>query len=613
MVPSDNFHAIDSNNNTNNNINNNQFIDIEDDLSNKIIHHHQVWASKLSTPTTNESDLQRTEDNDSSLSVSLYGQDSSDISLANDQNSKSLLRARRTITQDSLIKYIPFRANNHSQILPVSPLQLLDINEDLLLEASNSILSLPSMVNNSFTSKRNGENFNKDKDPSTHSLPVILKSRNNSNNNNNNDKRLSKNSELAISEIKKMNERLAQRKKSQRSDISNYVLKKERKMFQNKVNGKHVNFIIADNMLTGIKTAGLKAIDTKMEDKKLTITDFNIDKKFAFDYSGEENVQSFSNQYMFKFKDYSPNVFNHLRKNFGIDSKDYLISLTSKHIMNELNSPGKSGSFFYFSRDYRYIIKTVHHSEHVHLRKNLKIYYQHISDNPDTLICQFYGLHRIKLPISFENVIRNRKIYLVVMNNVFPPHLPIQKTYDLKGSTWGRITSVTKDENKDENESESSNVLKDLNWLHQKEKILFGPLKKRVFLQQLKRDISLLNTMNVMDYSLLIGIYDLDGDVETDEPVKEKLKEEAQLYYINNSNFNYFKRDEGGILASDNQDNNLSVIYYIGVIDCLTNYSIVKRLETVWRSLNHDLKVISAIPPQNYSNRFYKFIEKSIE
>jgi 1-phosphatidylinositol-4-phosphate 5-kinase len=49
--------------------------------------------------------------------------------------------------------------------------------------------------------------------------------------------------------------------------------------------------------------------------------------------------------------------------------------LTSKYILSELGSPGKSGSFFYFSQDYRFIIKTIHHAEHKFMRKILKDYF----------------------------------------------------------------------------------------------------------------------------------------------------------------------------------------------------------------------------------------------
>ncbi|CEG84027.1 Putative 1-phosphatidylinositol-4-phosphate 5-kinase [Rhizopus microsporus] len=59
------------------------------------------------------------------------------------------------------------------------------------------------------------------------------------------------------------------------------------------------------------------------------------------------------------------------------------------------------------------------------MRKILKEYYKHICDNPGTLLCRYYGLHRIKLP-------HGKKIHFVVMSNVFPPNKDIHETYDLK-------------------------------------------------------------------------------------------------------------------------------------------------------------------------------------
>src|SRR6201999_3033940 len=100
-------------------------------------------------------------------------------------------------------------------------------------------------------------------------------------------------------------------------------------------------------------------------------------------------------------------VFRRLRAKFRLDPADYLMSLTSKYILSELGSPGKSGSFFYFSRDYRFIIKTIHHSEHKFLRAILPQYHAHVKANPHTLLSRFYGLHRVKLP-------RGHKILFVI-------------------------------------------------------------------------------------------------------------------------------------------------------------------------------------------------------
>lgn len=69
------------------------------------------------------------------------------------------------------------------------------------------------------------------------------------------------------------------------------------------------------------------------------------------------------------------------------------------------------------------------------------------------------------------------------MSNVFPTHVDIHRTYDLKGSTFGRFTS------KEEIEKNQNAVLKDQNWLEQSQKIHLGPKKRELFLAQLERDV----------------------------------------------------------------------------------------------------------------------------
>ena len=204
-----------------------------------------------------------------------------------------------------------------------------------------------------------------------------------------------------------------------------------------------------------------------------------------------------SAKYDFKFKDYAPWVFRYLREDsFQLDPADYLLSLTAKYILSELGSPGKSGSFFYFSRDYRFIIKTIRHSEHKFLLSILKQYYAHVQENPHTLLSRFYGLHRVKLP-------HGRKIHFVIMNNLFPPHKDVHETYDLKGSTVGREYP------EDKAMKNPRAVLKDLNWINRGNILELGPEKQALLTEQLRRDAEFLKTVYVMDYSLLVGIHNM--------------------------------------------------------------------------------------------------------
>jgi 1-phosphatidylinositol-4-phosphate 5-kinase len=371
-----------------------------------------------------------------------------------------------------------------------------------------------------------------------------------------------------------------------------------------KVDQGHVNWVTAYNMLTGIRFT-VSRTNAKM-DRELTEADFDARHKFSFDITGNELTPSA--KYDFKFKDYSPWVFRHLRTIFGLDPADYLMSLTSKYILSELGSPGKSGSFFYFSRDYKYIIKTIHHAEHKLLRKILREYYRHVVDNPDTLISQFYGLHRVKIPYG-------RKIHFVIMNNLFPPHRDIHQMFDLKGSTIGR------DFREEDLAKNPRATLKDLNWLRRNLHLELGPGKREAFIEQMKRDVSLLQRLHIMDYSMLVGIHDLgkgneqnlrenmlkvfqpggertEGDMtnmltrtpsrlESARKAKElrlTLKKEKPVpmgmvqakmpdEMADERKDRMFYSDDGGFQATHDNGQPGEVIYYLGIIDCLTHVS----------------------------------------
>lgn len=51
--------------------------------------------------------------------------------------------------------------------------------------------------------------------------------------------------------------------------------------------------------------------------------------------------------------------------------------------------------------------------------------------------------------------------------------------------------------------------MKDLNWEKRGQKLQLGPKKRKMFITQLLRDVKLLVKMNIMDYSLMIGVHDI--------------------------------------------------------------------------------------------------------
>src|SRR5258708_18702453 len=89
------------------------------------------------------------------------------------------------------------------------------------------------------------------------------------------------------------------------------------------------------------------------------------------------------------------------------------------------------------------------------------------------------------------------------MNNLFPPHRDVHETFDLKGSTGGREYPEEKTQNN------PRAVLKDLNWINRGRQLELGPEKRALLIEQLRRDSELLKRLNVMDYSLLVGIHNM--------------------------------------------------------------------------------------------------------
>ncbi|KAJ3148788.1 Phosphatidylinositol-4-phosphate 5-kinase [Geranomyces michiganensis] len=254
----------------------------------------------------------------------------------------------------------------------------------------------------------------------------------------------------------------------------------------------HENFVLMYDMLTGIRVAVSRC--QAKPSRVLVKEDFKACHKMTFDFAGTELTPS--SRYDFKFKDYAPWVFRCVRDAFNVDPAEYLLSLTGKYVLSELGSPGKSGSFFYYSSDYRYIIKTIKKGEKKALMGFITWYYEHCRTNPNTTLCRILGLHRVKLK-------GNRKLHFVVMLNVFPPNKDIHEMYDLKGSTVGR--EFPEELAKDDPRA----VLKDLNWMARGRKLRLGPTKSTLLIEQLEKDVQFLIKHKIMDYSLLVGIHDL--------------------------------------------------------------------------------------------------------
>ena len=165
-------------------------------------------------------------------------------------------------------------------------------------------------------------------------------------------------------------------------------------------------------MLMGMRTAVGKFAN--VANRELAPADF--DQKWDGDFlaKGSADTPAHSN-HDFRFREYSPLVFRQIRERFGVMTQDYLLSLTSEYVLVEMFTNSKSGSFFFYSADYRFILKTCTKREAAFLMAALPQYHAHLMAHRYTLLCRFFGLHRVHLP-----GMASKKVYFVVMGNVFP-------------------------------------------------------------------------------------------------------------------------------------------------------------------------------------------------
>jgi len=396
------------------------------------------------------------------------------------------------------------------------------------------------------------------------------------------------------------------------------------------VDENHKSYFLVFGMLTGIKTCVIEA--ERKAPKELSQSDFSYCEKLKIDSTGK--ILGDNEKYDFEFKDYAPNVFKKIREFSNIKCSDYIKSISDKFMLLELSSPGKSGSFFYFSPDYRYLIKTVHYNEHRHFFKVLDKYYNYLEANPNSLIMSIYGLYRLKAD--------GHKMYFIVMQNVYPPNKDMHRMYDLKGSTFGRFVPLPEEE-----KNYARTIFKDKNWTDENRHLILGPEKRQLLLEQLEKDSKFLQTMGVMDYSLLVGIHQRNKG--NSENIRMKLlstfaavlatvksknninrrssvferrmtylpdddEEEEEEDDANKKKYDYsvFNKDDGGFISTDEHNKLQNEAYYMGIIDYLAPWDFKKIVEHYFKVIFLFQKNISAVSPKQYGKRFYKFVESKI-
>jgi len=318
----------------------------------------------------------------------------------------------------------------------------------------------------------------------------------------------------------------------------------------------------------------------------------------------------------FTFRTYAPVAFRYFRDLFGIPPDDFMISICNEPL-RELSNPGASGSIFYLTNDDEFILKTVSMKEAEFLQKLLPGYYMNLQQNPRTTLPKFFGM--------FCYQCNQKNIRLVVMNNLLPSNVRMHLKFDLKGSTYKRKASKHEKEKK-------SPTFKDLDFMELlPEGLLLEPETYTALISTMRRDCRVLESFKIMDYSLLVGIHNLDlaakeraessGAAETNVSFTDRHKSKREKLVAHSTAMESIQATSdpvdigeelppGGIPARNHKGER--ILLFVGIIDILQSYRLIKKLEHTFKAMIHDGDTVSVHRPGFYAERFMNFMSSKI-
>eukprot|EP00945_MAST-04E_sp_MAST-4E-sp1_P003030 g3030.t1 len=417
--------------------------------------------------------------------------------------------------------------------------------------------------------------------------------------------------------------------------------------------------------ISALSSHSSRVINLNSLSRRLTMKDFMAVEKYIFPLSPSMSAgTAVKKGVSFKFKDYAPLCFRHLRNLWKVDPAEYLLSICGNLGFIKFLSNSKSGQYFFFSNDMKYMIKTLTDQECKFLRRILPYFVEHMGQYPDSLLNRYYGLHRVKMPHI------RRRLHFVVMNNIFNTPKDIHVKYDIKGATYkGRYTSHEKIKKK------PGSVRKDLNFLgfddslsgpieNLAQRIKLGtPERRKKFIDQIRVDSLFLSKMGIMDYSLLVGIHGRvpekipgygvgkkpprkssrgsstsgntsggemsdgkassgdesmmsDGLEESYNLTADELEESEIIREPEcHQRLPIFNQESGGYQGKTPSGENNNEIYYFGIIDILQQYNLIKRGENIFKTYiaGQGKGKISSVPPLEYAKRFIKFFSDTTD
>uniref|UniRef100_A0A8C6PXY9 Phosphatidylinositol 5-phosphate 4-kinase type-2 gamma n=1 Tax=Nothobranchius furzeri TaxID=105023 RepID=A0A8C6PXY9_NOTFU len=315
----------------------------------------------------------------------------------------------------------------------------------------------------------------------------------------------------------------------------------------------------------------------------------------------------------FKFKEYCPQVFRNLRERFGIEDQDYQVSLARSALLKE--DEGKFVGPLLTSYDHTLVVKEISSEEVEEMHTILSEYHQHIvTCHGSTLLPQFLAMYRV--------TVESEDTYLLVMRNMFSHRLPVHRKYNLKGSLLSREASFKE-------KVKELPTHKDAELMNNMQKVYLSDDEKGKMMEKLSGDLEFLIQMRIMDYSLLLGIHDIERAEREEEEEADLSNEEEEEDETDPAAPRSSTSPEGitGYMKSfkpmgpgefdpyvDMYAVHSSVgeeVYFMGLTDVLTQYDTKRRAAHAARAVKHGAGAeISTLHPEQYAKCFSEVIIK---
>jgi len=311
-----------------------------------------------------------------------------------------------------------------------------------------------------------------------------------------------------------------------------------------------------------------------------------------------------------EFRDYAPAQFAKIRAAVGVSPEEYEEAFgqaqdNENSEMHERFSEGKSGSFFYFTPNKKYLVKTVSAHEVEACIQMATQLAEHVQEHPGTLL-HYYGAHALQPQMSQE------VLYIVVLKNLFdvsfvPASLGVaasvemQDCWDLKGALFLR-------EALDDSQraacvaggTKPKGSYLDLDWLAMERCMEASEEAKAQMLKQVQQDVAFLAEQSCLDYSLLLACATIIPDEEGLEMAQLTLPARPGMLQLGEK------------------------LYMFGIVDITELWSCKWKVQK--GLLQSALKVarccnsvpqrhpssITAVTPPEYAERFADFVKTSV-